>query len=121
MRSFTKKYGPSSFEKIKENIYDFLNKSWSKYNDLLAEEEAFNKSEEAQNFNPLLRKEFFKACSETNLGLDSFYKILLAFIEEIPQDSSLFEGTLLNFIYKTKQHNKQEIRSLGYFLFDFMY
>jgi len=113
LKSYTKKYGPSSFEKLKGDIDEYVNKLWIKYNELQAEEEAFNKSEEAKNVSPIARKEFFKACSETNLGFESFYKIIQAFIEEIPNNSPLIDANLLNLIYKTKQHSKQEIRSLG--------
>lgn len=67
----------------------------------------------AADTNPFLMKETFRARSETNLAIDSLYKTLHSFIEGLPEKSKLLDSDLLQIIFKTKNHSKQEIRALG--------
>lgn len=61
-------------------------------------------------------KEMFRVRSEINLTLESLYKTLLTFIEVMPENSNLLDAHMLQLIYATKKHSKQEIRVLGYLI-----
>lgn len=107
IKAYTKKHGQDSFLNTREKIYNQLNSHWTKYHSIMEEE---TQSGEA---NVLLMKETFKARSETNLAIDSLYKTLQSFIEGLPEKSKLLDSDLLQIIFKTKNHSKQEIRALG--------
>lgn len=112
---YTQKHGQTAFQIIQEKLYSSLNEYWEKYDNVMEEEDQNNKQmDPTKPINPMLMKEFFKNRSDVNLTQESLYKALLAFIQALPENSGLLNNNMLELVYKTNRHNKQEMRVLGY-------
>ncbi len=59
-------------------------------------------------------KERLKARSSINSEIETYYKVLLSMISGLVGNSKLLDESLMEYIYRTQKHNKQEIRSIGY-------
>lgn len=103
IQAYTKKHGQDSFLNVREKIYNQLNSLWAKNGTIMEEE-----TEDQEN--PFLTN---RARSETNLAIESLYKTLSSFIEGLPEKSNLIDAQLLEIIFKSLTHSKQEIRGLG--------
>ena len=113
IRAYVKKHGLSTFENFQGKIYEFIEGLWAK-NDNLMEEEEPTQTIEQYNEYPLFRRGLLKLYPDIHLAIESLYKTLLVFIEEMPEDSPLIHNQLLELIYRTKRHSRQEVRALGY-------
>ena len=113
VRAYVKKHGLSTFENFQGKIYEFIEGLWAK-NDNLMEEEEPTQTIEQYNEYPLFRRGLLKLFPDIHLAIESLYKTLLVFIEEMPEDSPLIHNQLLELIYRTKRHSRQEVRALGY-------
>jgi len=113
IRAYVKKHSLAVFETYQGKIFEFINGLWTK-NDNMIEEEEPEKSIDQYSAYPLFRRGLLKIVPDIHLAIESLYKVLLVFIEEMPENSTLIHTQLLELIYQTKRHPRQEVRAVGY-------
>jgi len=110
IQKYIEKYGEKPIEQTKESLFEHIETSWKKYEDFIEEEASQPKTIES---NPLIYKEKLKARSNINQEIEAYYKILSAMLNSLGNDSKILDEKVLAIIYRTQNHDKQEIRSLG--------